>query len=394
MWNELAGTRPVMYVRDLSRTAIDKCERELFLGIMGQEGFGEKICNTPPSDVKRIGFIVNGIARYAGGSTTILRIGTHLNKKGYEVSYLNYSPQSLSEAETNSSFNLPGYQGTFKDWSSCGHDEFDVLIATAWDSFYRLGRFLGYKMYFVQDYEPYLANGYEESLMAKATYEFGAHIVSLGTWNIKEIERQCKTDSIMDSVTFPYDPAEYKVEKLRDYRSYKNKKTIKIAAFIKEEGKRIPRIVQINLLKVKEILAERGINLDVIFFGIRKSYKPMLGRNLGKLTRQEIIKLYLEADFGMCASMTNISLVPFEMIAMGLPLIEYQQGSFSEFLPGNTAILTDYRGENLANTILDHLENPEKIERIAKAAYESIKDLSWERTGDEFVRILERIKET
>ncbi len=391
MWKNLANISPVNFFKDMNRTVIDKYEREIFSDLMDQEGFGEKIRNIAPSSVKRIAFIVNGMIPYAGGPTTILRAGTHLQKNGYEVFYLNYSYQSPQEAAKNAAFNLPDYQGSFLDCDSCGRDDFDVVIATAWDSFYRLGRFSGYKMYFVQDYEPYLAFGYEQSLMAKATYEAGAHIVSLGSWNIEEIKKNCRTDSVLDSVSFPYDPSEYSVNSLRDYRAYKDKKTVKIAVFLKEEGKRIPRILQIVLLKTKDLMKKRGIDLDVVFFGNRKNYKPMLGRNLGRLTTEELRKLYLDSDFGMCASMTNISLVPFQMIAMGLPLIEFENGSFTDFLPKEAAILTDYRGRTLFDLLSDHLDHPEKIESMMKTAYSSVSELSWERTGDEFLRIIEGI---
>ncbi len=58
------------------------------------------------------------------------------------------------------------------------------------------------------------------------------------------------------------------------------------------------------------------------------------GNNLGKLNKEEMKSLYEKSDFGIVASMTNISLVPYEMLAMGLPIVEFKDGSFPFFFPG------------------------------------------------------------
>ena len=44
----------------------------------------------------------------------------------------------------------------------------------------------------------------------------------------------------------------------------------------------------------------------------------------------------------MVASLTNISLVPYEMIAAGLPVIEFKDGTFEYFFSKETAISVSY----------------------------------------------------
>jgi glycosyltransferase involved in cell wall biosynthesis len=51
------------------------------------------------------------------------------------------------------------------------------------------------------------------------------------------------------------------------------------------------------------------------------------------LSKKQLLSLYRKADFGMVASMSNVSLVPYEMLATGLPLIEFEDGTFPYFLP-------------------------------------------------------------
>ena len=58
--------------------------------------------------------------------------------------------------------------------------------------------------------------------------------------------------------------------------------------------------------------------------------------------KSELLNLYNTSDFGLVASLTNISLVPYEMLATGLPIIEFKEGTFEYFFPENTAIITSF----------------------------------------------------
>ena len=105
------------------------------------------------------------------------------------------------------------------------------------------------------------------------------------------------------------------------------------------------------------------------------------------------MELYKKSDFGMCASMTNISLVPFEMIATGLPVIEFENGSFPFFFPENSAILTDFNAHNLAEKLEDVINHPEKIRKMMKIAHTHIRMLSWDNSIEEFDEIISHVKE-
>ena len=76
---------------------------------------------------------------------------------------------------------------------------------------------------------------------AKKTYELGAHIVSLGSWNIEMIRKECNTTSKLDALSFPYEPNEYSLSVKRNYLSYAHKKCLKIAVYTKERRKENPQ---------------------------------------------------------------------------------------------------------------------------------------------------------
>lgn len=378
--------RLIQLAQDFYQSALDKHEARIINNILKMESF-DPVVNIAPDTIRNIAIVVPTLKRYAGGHTSILRLGTNLADKGYKVTYISFHNQNLDQMSSVAHCNLPCVKGSFAQYKDAKKNKYDVCVATSWESVYWSKQLSGYKIYFVQDYEPYFFKMSERYLLAKKTYELGFHIVSLGKWNIRQIQKQCNVIGNIDAIDFPYEPSEYK-NKPRDFSAYMHKKTITIAVYSKEEGKRIPNLLQGILQKASEELAKDEINLRINFFGFKNNHKLTIGKNYGKLGKEELAKLYEKSDFGMVASMTNISLVPYEMIAVGLPVIEFREGSFTDFFPEDAAILIDFNYMTLVNAIKKAVRNPDKIEEMTKKARAAITPLSWEKTSGEFIEIL------
>lgn len=351
--------------------------------------------NVPPKKVSTIAFVITRMVRFHGGQTSILRLGTALSKLGYHVIYLVYKKQSVSEMKLCASSNLADYEGKVASYDAyiegMNNGKYivpDIAIASSWDTVPYVKAIEGaYRMYFVQDYEPYFYAYGEEFLMAKSTYEQGLHMVSLGSWNKDMIERECSVVSPLDSVSFPYEAKEYP-NKERDYNSYADKEKITVAVYLKFYGKRLPNLIPHMLKRVAKEFEEKGLTLEVLYYGEAGTFSAEGGTNLGHLNKEELSRLYRRADFGMVASMSNISLVPYEMHASGLPVIEFKDGTYPYFFPEDSAILT-YLGDNeLADKILSAMKNPGVLESMHEKAASCMADLSWESTAKEFDEIL------
>ena len=359
--------------------SVDKHESEIVNSVLEYENF-EVEQNAKPQKTSNIGIIVGSIVRYSGGHTSILRLGTGLSKNGKTVTYISFKNQSLEKMQEAAKGNLPSVEGKFAKLQDVSLETYDIIIATSWQSVYYARRFEAYKMYFVQDYEPYFFKLNERYLLAKKTYELGLHIVSLGKWNIEQIKRlgSVNVKYKTDYIDFPYEPSEYICYE-RNYDKYIGKKDISIAVYSKEDGKRIPNMLQIILKKATKELQSMGISLEIYFFGFDKKTKIQIGKNLGKLNRKEMIELYKKVDFGMVASMTNISLVPYEMLATGLPIIEFIEGSFASFFPSGAATLVKCITVN--NIVKNQIQLAQKY----------LETLSWEHSCRQFIDILEEL---
>ncbi|AND83743.1 Glycosyltransferase [Clostridium tyrobutyricum DIVETGP] len=350
-----------------------------------------KIDQIIPNKIEKIYFIIPGMFKSSGGHTSILRLGTYLSGFGYEIYYISYIDQDLNEMRNNAYSNLNNYKGTILDKSHLNNLKADIIIATLWESVYYIKNLNGYKMYFVQDYEPYFYTYGEKFLLAQKTYELGLHMVSLGRWNKFMIEKYCNPISKMDFIEFPYEKSEYKSVE-RDFLQYKNKKEINLAVYVKFDEKRAPFIIQIMLKKLESNLSDDGIKLNIYYFGANKNDKFLNGTNLGKLNTEQLFNLYKKCDFGMVASLTNISLVPYEMIATNLPVIEFKEGTFTYFFDEESAILTSFDCKELYNKLIYYLNNNYELESMTRHACKILENLSWYNSAKQFNDILTSLK--
>lgn len=353
----------------------------------------EVIQNEKPQKKKSILFLVTRMVRFHGGQTSLLRLGTKLSMLGFDVGYAVYKPQDRKEMERCVKSNFADYRGklfTDKELAlmiSGDKRASDIVVASSWDTVSYAKKLSGYKMYFVQDYEPYFYPFGERFLLAKKTYEQGLHMVSLGAWNKRMIERECRPVSPIDVIDFPYEAGEYPYRK-RDFLSYRSKKTLRLAVYLKYYGKRLPCIIPDLLLQLKNLLAEEGISLLVEYFGEAKSFSAPGGKNLGMLDKESLRKLYDRSDFGMVASLSNISLVPYEMLSSGLPLIEFEDGTFTEFFPEGSATLTGLSAKELCEKLLALLRDPAQLGEQMERAHKYMDGLCWEKSAAQFAEII------
>ena len=327
---------------------------------------------------------------HAGGETSALRIFHYLSENGFHVDVCCYDSDNTELMQKNAIVNVNGFGGKFISFNTAKQKKYNFCIMTNWISVYYGKKLSGYKIYFVQDYEPYFKEVGDQSCLAKKTYEFGLHIISLGIWNLKQINQNCITSSEMDFIDFPFEPNEYPYKK-RDYSIYSTKKTIKLVIYIKRVGRRIPIIMQYLIQKTQKELAKSGIQLEAYFFGLNPKDKVFIGKNMGKLSKLELCQLYYKADFGMVASITNMSLVPMEMHACGLPLIEFIDGSYQHFLGKDTAILIDYDYKVLTRKLLHYLKHPSELEEMNTRARVQFKSYTWKNTCKQFKTLIDNI---
>ena len=128
----------------------DKYKKIVF-SLMQDNDF-KPINNIKPKHIDTICFVLKEILPYRGGITSVLRLGTGLSKKGYQVFYSVIASDPISSLDDAAKKNLMNYSGQIIKYKR--DQNYDVVIATAMETVSYAKKLNGYKMYFVQDYEP------------------------------------------------------------------------------------------------------------------------------------------------------------------------------------------------------------------------------------------------
>lgn len=338
-----------------------------------------------------LGFIIPGMPRGSGGHTSILRLGTYLEEFGHKIYYISYKPQRIEEMIANAKYNLENVRGKVLGLEALNKIQVDVGVATYWLSAYYLWNMNNahYKAYFVQDYEPDFYPAGDIRVFVENTYRMGYHVISLGSWNKSRIEKEIGGCNV-DAITFPYEPGEYWVVPGWELR-FREKKVIRLCAYLKGAEKRGGVLLLMGLEELYKATKTRGIELEISLFGDDKKLKYPISipyTNLGKLSKDELRKLYNESDFGISFSYTNISLVPLEMMACGCPVVEVGDGSFKAFFGPDCAILIDSFPRDFVGKIMYYIEHPDERKQIAKCALKSLEKRTWREATLQFRELL------
>ena len=256
------------------------------------------------------------------------------------------------------------------------HVEGDAAIATDWGSAWivrGMGR-VRRGFYFVQDDEAIHFPRGAEQLLADATYDMDLDAVCASPWLAGRMEARGRWARGFHLAA--------------DRDVYRPKPTQepdpdwpRIAFYARVSTPR--RAVELGLLAL-EALARRGRRFVVDFFGaaapVEEAPYPFVSH--GILSPAELADLYREATLGVVFSATNYSLVPGEMMACGLPVVELDVESTRAIYPGDAVTLAPIDPAGIANAVEALLDDPDRRRAQAEAALEWVSQFSWEDAAD------------
>ena len=79
------------------------------------------------------------------------------------------------------------------------------------------------------------------------------------------------------------------------------------------------------------------------------------------------------------------------MLSSGLPLIESEDGTFTEFFPEGSATLTGLSAKELCEKLLALLRDPAQLGEQLERAHKYMDGLCWEKSADQFAEIIREL---
>lgn len=330
----------------------------------------------------KIGWVLSPLSHGAGGQNTITRFARHLKNAGHDVTFYIYEgvqAQSLSEAREilEKSFKFDVSVKKIKSY-----EESDALIATGWETVYPTFNIEtdAHKFYFVQDFEPYFYGAGSRSVLAENTYKMNFYGITAGPWLMKKVGEYGMRSDYFD---FGAD--------LDIYRpSTKIQKKKKICFYARPVTER--RAFEIGVMAL-DIFKKKHPEYEIEFMGWDvSSFKiPFKYENRGILTHLELAELYHESAACLVLSLTNVSLLPLELVAAGcIPVMN--EGENNRMVLHGMDQYVDYAATNpieLAEALCNAVER-KNLDEYAEKATESVNSLSWDKSYEKVEQIIRR----
>lgn len=193
----------------------------------------------------------------------------------------------------------------------------DIIVATDRISYAPVVAMGGFRKrcYFVQDYECYFYPHGSEHYLIEETYKNkDIHYICASSW----LAEKMRDNGSVHTNWFPLAVDQSEYYPLADG----NRIDKQIAVYIRPSTPR--RLYGLAMLALCQ-LYELGGQFTLVYFGEETENRvdlPVRTKHLGVLSRDELRKLYQESHVGLVLSGTNYSLIPLEMMACGLPVVD------------------------------------------------------------------------
>ncbi|SDE71669.1 Glycosyltransferase involved in cell wall bisynthesis [Kordiimonas lacus] len=339
-----------------------------------------------------IHWVIPDFSAGAGGHMTIFRMAHFLELKGHRQTIWINDPTVHKTAEGAYDDIVKHFQhfaGTVKLLDDSFRDASgDAIIATdcwtVWPTLTPTN--FKRRFYFVQDFEPSFHPMGSSYLAAEATYREDIDCICAGPWlsglmqeKYSRWARHFWLAADQNIYAPPKEPRANTVPRIAFYARHFTAR----------------RAVELAMLALEE-LATRDIEFAVDFFGAKLTFgvAPFPFVDHGVATPRQLADLFQQADVGVVFSATNYSLVPQEMMACGLPIVELKGDNTSCIFPVETVTLAEPDPVKIADSIEALLRDTGKREAQAAAAQEWVSQFSWAASADLVEEALvERLRE-
>lgn len=316
----------------------------------------------------------------AGGHMTIFRTIHFLESFGHENTiWITYGSKHGSEEKAHQVIKdfFIDIKGPVKFLHQTNLDSVkgDAVFATdRWTAYPVRGiQNVRKRFYFVQDFEPSFYPMGGEFLLTENTYHFGFSCITAGKW----LEKIMKEKYQLEAYSF-----ELSVDRNVYFQNEKKQenKIVKIAFYAREVTPR--RAVDLGYLAL-ELLSRKISNFHVDFFGwdLGALDVPYNYTNHGVVSHQQLCELYNQCDIGIVFSATNYSLIPQEMMACGLPVIDLDLENTRAVFPDDVLSFAKPDPYFITEEILKLINDSELRKSRIESGLNFINEYNWEKSA-------------
>ena len=313
-----------------------------------------------------ITFVVPGMIKGSGGHNKIISIAKLLASSGYTV--------LLTFTGPTADYPSPGQIAEDLDldrhnirvvYSAQVPATTNITIATYWATVYNVEKsqvWCGRRYHLLQDYEPYFFPMSTDYLLAVNAMQKEYEKISYGPW-VKRIIAD-RHNLTAQEMPFYIDKDTYHT------RPEISRKHNRVLFFARPDMPR--RCFDLGVEALKAYQAKYGFDTEIIFFGsyaVANIGLDLSYVDLTVLSPTELACIYNEATVGLVFSPTNPSMVPFEMMACGLPVIDLDvEGNAENYGDRDNAYLVNPDPDEIADFIARVLRDKGDLQQVRQNA--------------------------
>lgn len=339
--------------------------------------FGPEASAAQQLSPKTINWFIPPVGKGSGGHLNIFRFIRNLENLGYQNNIVivgEPAPRSAEAARREiTEWFFPLKADVYVGDEDCTPVAW-FAMATSWPTAYYVRRFRGslQKCYFVQDYEPWFFPAGSDALLAEATYRFGFAAFTAGGWLAQKLRDEHGMQTY--AVGFSYDSNLYHLPKV----ARANDGVHRVMLYARPPTPR--RAFELGVLVLREV-AKRVPSMRVVLAGwdVRGYEIPFPCEHAGLMSLDQLPALYHSCDAALVLSCSNLSLLPLELMASGVPVISNRAPHTQWLLNDDNAKLAEPDIQSLVDAVVEVLEIPAVAQRIRRAGSAFAEATSWER---------------
>lgn len=306
----------------------------------------------------------------SGGHLNIFRLIAWLQRLGYRNHIVLLPPTHYNARQAK--FSIRHHFEPIKASVAIGElalQPAKFTIATGWQTADAVRDFTAteHKLYFVQDFEPWFYPRGSEYLMAEATYRFGFSAITVGPWLAERMRS--------------YGMPAYPVGLACDHRYYRPsyvRRRRRVFFYARSVTPR--RGFELGLLALRQFhQAMPGVEIVLAGWDTRNQSIPFRHTSFGHLPLRRLARCYSRCQVALVISLTNVSLLPLELMACGCTVVS-NRGPNVEWLlhDGDNALLADATPDALAEALQRLLQDDELRQRLQQRGLVYARATSWQ----------------
>ena len=321
---------------------------------------------------------------WGGGHFTIFRFAHLMSKSRRNVLYIYDNNGRFDDKYFIASLNQAFPGNKLEVWVDPKQIQSSIIpIATTWQSVYSLLNYSSSKLpkfYFMQDYESWFYAHGTESMQAQASYEQGLIGITGGPWLLSKFQEH-GGEGLNYMFTVDHDifyPLESHPKSVRRIFFYGRPSTER-------------RCFELGIAALK-IVKERNPEIEIVFAGLGGiSNVGFEATFMGNVPLPELGDLYRSCDLGLALSGTNLSYLPVELMACGIPVVT-NSGPHVEWYCKNeeNSLVAAPFPSSIASAITRLIEDSDLRAHLRHMGLEKSKMTNWVTESENIQKFIEK----